>query len=45
VHMHHGLCDHPGDKPDDDIPDYVKHTSSSMVCLQQKSPESAPIPT
>jgi hypothetical protein len=44
VHMHHRPCDNPRDKPDNDIPDYVKHTYSSMVCLQLKSPESAPIP-
>jgi hypothetical protein len=45
MHMHHRFCDNPRDKPDDDIPDYVKHTFSSMVCLQLKSPESAPIPS
>jgi hypothetical protein len=45
VHMHHRLCDNPRDKPDNDIPDYVKHTFSSVVCLQLKSPVSAPIPS
>jgi hypothetical protein len=31
VHMHHRFCDNPRDKPDDDIPDYVKHTFSSIA--------------
>src|SRR5271165_1860821 len=44
VLMHHRLCDNSREKPDDDVPDYVKHILSSVVCLKLKSPESAPIP-
>ena len=34
VHVHHRFRNNPGDEPNENVPDPVKHTFSALVCFR-----------